>query len=179
MPVFTIPNVQNADKSQFYKGFYLALVYLNKIPPHLLFIISGKVYSITIKGKQEGEPVQVLLKTISLKQIQCLFLQIDLPVLNLNGTSAKEAVELIMRKYSVVNSQTTCLSPLRDFFSSNLSADISKASVIFDLITELYKFKCIKNVYHLFLDKRLINNNIEIETYSVQDIYQRINQLSK
>ncbi|MDQ3191599.1 MAG: hypothetical protein M3Q58_08400 [Bacteroidota bacterium] len=179
MPVFNIHNALAADEKQFYKGFYLALIYADRIPPHLLFILNGKLYSISTKGRQKGEPVEVLLKTIALKQIQSLFFQIDLVALNLTDKIAKEVIEQIINKYSRVYGEITCLSPLKDFFSSNLSCNISKASVIFDLIPELYKHKCVKNVYHLNMGHCIIDNNIEVITYSVEDIYRRINQLSK
>lgn len=179
MSAFTVFNVLPAEKDQFYKGFYLVLLYLDKTPPHLILIIKGKIYSISTKGKQVGEPLEALLKTISLKQIQSLFFQIDLSVLNINEQAAKDSMDQIMQKYTGVNETVTCLYPLKDFFSANLSVDINKASVVFHLIPELYKHNCIKNVYHLFLGDRINDNNIELNTYTIKDIYRRINQLNQ
>ncbi|HET6244291.1 MAG: hypothetical protein H0V01_06305 [Bacteroidetes bacterium] len=179
MPVFTIFDILSPEKRQFYTGFYLGLVYLDRIPPHLIFILEGKIYSITTKGNQAGTPVEVLLKTISQKQIQSLFFKINPKVLKMDQNSAKESMDRIMQKYSGIKDDITCLSPLKDFFSANLSADFNQASVVFHLISELYKHKCILNVYQLFMESRILDNNIELETYSIVDVRNRIKHLDQ
>ena len=176
MSFFNVRNILPADNVLLSNGFYLGMLYVNKIPPHLLLIVNGKIYGLSVKAKQSGEPFEPLLKTISVKKISSLFFQIESSVLKLNGLTAEALIEEIMFKYSAINGKLTCLSPIKDFFSASVSAEIIKSSTIFDLLPELYTHSAIKNVYHLFMEKMLNNNNIELEIYSLDDIYRRINQ---
>ena len=176
MSVYNVRNILPADNTLLSNGIYLSMLYVNKIPPHLLLIVNGKIWGLSVKGKQSGEPFEALLKTISVKKISSLFFQIDPAALKLYGLTDEALIEEIMFKYSDINGKLTCLSPIKDFFSSSVSAEVIKSSTIFDLLPELYAHCAIKNVYHLFMERMLINNNVELKKYSLYDIYSRINQ---
>jgi hypothetical protein len=58
------------------KGTWLVILHASRIPPHVGLMINGNYNSLTIKERELNVSSEVLLKTISQKKIEALFLKI-------------------------------------------------------------------------------------------------------
>lgn len=58
------------------KDSLLVILHANRIPPHIGLLINGNYNSLTIKGHELNVNIEALLKTISQKKIESVFIEL-------------------------------------------------------------------------------------------------------
>ena len=178
MSVFVIPKIQNFDPVKAKTGTFLLIINADKKPPHIALLIHGKVFSLTVKGRQIGDPIAVFLKAVFRNSLKTLFIEIN-PSNNFNTEDiVKLLSKAIMEFERVEPGKITCLNPIKSFFNSVYHVNTGQINFVFDLIPQLYEMKLIKAVYHLNLSSELNGEDYFFEKYAMSDINNRIIELS-
>lgn len=98
------------------KGTWLVLLHASRIPPHIGLMINGNYNSLTIKERELNVKLEALLKIISQKKIETLFVKI------IKHQVFSEEFQLLTfqeqpKQFTVVKeNEATCLSPIKLFF---------------------------------------------------------------
>lgn len=175
MAVFIIPDVQPLNKVPLDAGIFLVILNADKKPPHIALLINGKVYSLTVKGRQMGDLADTLMKSIHIRSIKTLFFALKPPV-----TDALKAMEKSLMAYEkAVAGKVTCLGPLKDFFTLAYAINSQKANYIFELLPLLYRNKTITGVYHLNMENETKEKNYHFQTYTMDEINTNIIKLNQ
>ena len=177
MSVYVIPKIQNFDSAKVKSGTFLLIINAEKKPPHIALLVDGKVYSLTVKGRQIGDPLELFIKAINRNAIKTLFIEICA-----NSTFKTEnVVRLIstslMEFERVEPGKITCLNPIKSFFNSAYQVDTKEVNFVFDLLPQLYAMKLINAVYQLNLSSLLNGQDYFFEKYSMSDINSRIREI--
>lgn len=179
MPVFVVHHVHPLNNVSPFQGIFLVLLNAGKRPPHIALLINGKVYSLTHRGTQIGEPLEVLMKSINIKTIKTLFFKLTPPA----GFVEKEVkieMEKILLNYNKAEVGTvTCLAPVKDFFELKYNLTVHHAEFVFDLLPLLDSEKVIENVFHLHMEKDLKEGKYFFEKYTMEEINSNLNKLNK
>ena len=167
--MLTIHPVFPAKEDELYKGLYIVIIHLSRIPPHLFLAYNGELFSITISGPKPNEPLVVLIRASSQKAFPILFCKIKE-----NNTSSEiilKSLELAVEKHQQVKvGGASCLAPLKSFFEEVYSLNIKNVNFIFDLIPLLESEKLIE-AYHSIGFK---DTSITINGYTQAEIDQEI-----
>ena len=157
--MLTIDPVLPAKEDTLYKGLYIVIIHLFRIPPHLFLAYNGKLFSISISGPKPNEPLVGLIRASSQKAFPVLFCKIK------ENNSTEEFIfkclENTVEKHQKVSlSGATCLSPLKSFFEETYSLNMNRVHFIFDLIPLLESEKLIEAYYSIgFNETSLIINS--------------------
>ena len=166
MENFALSPVLPGENTDFSRGIYIILFEADKIPPHLLLSVNGKVFSITASGRQLGSPLEKLLLFIKRKNIAALFVEVGIP----GGRTAENLQESARVNFSsydrVVEGKISCLFPLRDFAAELFGNEMRKADFIFELLPLLGKQNATGNVYELNMQHLIANGKFELLTYT-------------
>ena len=125
------------DNQKLSKGIWLAVLHMDRIPPHIGIIFSGNYYSLTIKGKESKVDLTVLTKTIQQKKINSVFIKIkDHPVFS------TEHIEDIFNEQlnefdQVKQYRSTCLSPIKKCFNEFYSMQSNENELFFEFMQKL------------------------------------------
>jgi hypothetical protein len=166
---YSINVCREAEKDDFHKGTFLAIIYVNKIPPHLAIVSDNRIFEISVKGNKIGMPFEPFYKTITQKKIPSVFIKVKTTQVNLY-----ESFEM----FCALENGKTCLSPIKKYFSTYFDFDSTRVETIFDLLPLLEKFKMIETCISLNIGP-LNDNNLLLQTYSLKDIFNRIEFLKK
>lgn len=136
---------------------YLVMVAIDKVPPHLAMISNHKYFSLSSKGLKLAVDVNKILESVIRKNIPTLLIKLP-EVMTLN---------IVRDKFSMYNSLSeggSCLSPIKDVFSS-YAQDLNEAEYVFNLIPMLYKKGWVKEVYSLCYNKNtfMLNEYSQVE----------------
>ena len=173
MSEFIIPNVQPLNKVPLNAGFFLVILNAERKPPHIAVLINGKLYSLTAKGRQIGDPVDLLAKSIHIRSIKTLFFALTPPI-----TDAEKAMGRSLMSYEKAEAgKISCLSPLKDFFAQAYPIDAHKANYVFELLPLLYQQKAIMDVYHLNMENETKEKSYLFPSYTMDEIYSNITKL--
>lgn len=157
------------------KGIYLCLLHAKRIPPHIGIIINGNYHSLTIKGTEPNVPLKALLKTISQKKIETIFLKIKPhPVFSVEHLNAM-FLEILKPYTSIKNNELTCLSPLKEFFYEFYAVPKSDKDIIFTFINRLHNNNFILEANSLNLT--LESGQVQIPVYSQEELNNKIKSI--
>ena len=167
----TIPT-KPFDESILNKGIFLCLLHVKRVPPHIGIVIDGLFHSLTIKGSEPNVAIKALLKTISQKKIETIFLKITgHPVYSLDHLS--DMFLEILKKYPAIKAnELTCLSPIKDFFNEYYALNSSASDIIYSFLERLTNNNFILESYSVNLT--LSHNKVEIPIYSQTELNDKI-----
>ena len=176
MSEIIIPNIQKAEDVVLKKGTYILISEATQKPPHLSLLVEGKIFSLGVKGHQLNMPFELQLKLIKVKKINTLLIKLDTSLYIIGNQLFKEAKYNTIKFSKIEMGIATCLSPIKDFCANIFDLDMSRVNFIFDLLPILYERKLISACYHYNMEKYLVNNSFHFPKYTMQDIYERVNQ---
>lgn len=160
-----------SSESIFNKGFYLWILKVDRIPPHLILSYNGKYYNLSVYGKFIGQSIERLLKTINQKKIKTLVLSLT-DFENLQSNIVKS-----YNKFERVEAPgITCISPIKELFQVYAYPD--SISTIHDLIPLLIKNNVVTSNYGINLELNKNDNSFELPFYTINDVYQCIDELN-
>ena len=174
MSKYKIDHVEELNEAHLQEGVYLVLMHALTIPPHLLLIISGKVFSISTMGPAVDEEIRRYLTLIKKRRIKTLFIKIEIPEL-FTTTELQEKIRRITLEYPRVDvGVATCLSPIKDFCGETLMIDRDQILLVFDLLDSLKKHEAVSACYHLNLEQEIRLASISLDRYSVFEVNEAI-----
>jgi hypothetical protein len=173
---FLIYDIQSIKKNQLQEGVFILLLNVKNVPPHLLIIISGKVFSISTKGVELDKPIDVYWNLIDKHNLPSIFVQLSLPDL-FSLDELQEKIRLITKKFPAVDTHTvSCLMPLKEFCFEVYSTEQDNVLLVFDLLEELKNKESIEAYYHKNLDQEIKAGNYSLTKYSVHEVNEAINK---
>jgi len=154
------------------KGIYISILNATHRPPHLVLVVKGLAYSISVSGFKSENKLQDLIRLIFAKKIKTLFIEL-VPVY------FKEDDNLLINKFvsichSVELGKVTCIYPIKEFCKLAYNVDISKVDFIFDLLPILEKNSLIKNRLALNMNDDVINGTFNLRSYNLSTVLKRI-----
>lgn len=183
---YFIHNILQADNVVLKRDIYLVIMYANRIPPHILLSINGKLFSLSVKGHLLDEDMNLYLRTIMKYKIETLFIKLIVPPV-FTMEQLHKTVTQITLSYPRIEpgltlpdgSQVTCLAPVKEFCNNIYHTDTAGVSFIFDLLPRLEKQGVIGCSYHLNMEKDLLpENNFALNIYSMFEVNENIHTLS-
>lgn len=144
---------------------FIALVYANRIPPHLMYVSNGQYFSLEHNGLKIAS-TDSLMKTVELKRIPLLLVQV------INKYDQK-VITSIFQKHSLGSNNATCLDPIKELFGD------MESNYIYELLPQLMKRGLIEGFYALNMDLELTNNQFEFQNYTKKEIFEHINRLNQ
>lgn len=170
----TIPT-KPFQEAEIEKGIYLCLLHAKRLPPHIGIIINGKYHSLTIKGTEPNVQVKALLKTISQKKIETIFLKIvPHPVYSIDHLNSV-FLEILKPYTSIKNTELTCLSPIKEFFLEFYAVKSNDKDIIFTFLNRLNNNSFILEANSLNLS--LENNEVKVPVYSQEQLNDKIKSI--
>ncbi|MFT6716064.1 MAG: hypothetical protein ACJA0Q_000693 [Saprospiraceae bacterium] len=174
---YKLQGVSQFKKEYLKEGVYLILLNALKVPPHLLLVVSGKVFSISTLGPALDEEVDKYLRLIDKKKLPTLFVKLSLPDI-FTKEDLLEKVRSITSSYPRVDvGLVTCLNPIKDFCSDIYAVDKDQINLVFDLLDELQLQNSIEGYFHMNLNREIHNGEIFIEKYSIFEVNEAIHAL--
>jgi hypothetical protein len=157
--------------SDFQKGFYLWILKVDKVPPHLILSYQGKYYNLSVYGRFMSQPLEALLKTIIQKKIQTLILSLK------DFDDLEEKIKDSYHKFEKVEAPyITCLSPIKELFEKYKYS--GAISTIHDLLPLLEKNDVITSSYGINIKLNENDKSFELPFYTINDVYQCIDELN-
>jgi hypothetical protein len=153
------------------KGAWIAVLHAQRIPPHVGLIFSGLYGSLTIKERELNVKTDVLVKTISQKRIESIFLKVvPHPVFSIEHQK-EMFTEHLMKYPHVKQNESTCLTPVRNFFNEFYALNSNENELLYDFVKKLSE--------NLFIEKAALmnlnfENGIELPHYSAEELNERI-----
>ena len=178
MSKYRIDEIQELNEGLLQGGVYLVLMHALTVPPHLLLLVSGKVFSISTMGPAVDEEIGRYLTLIKKRSVKTLFVKIKVPEL-FTASELREKIRRITLEYPRVDvGVATCLSPIRDFCEETLAIDRSEISLVFDLLDSLKRQEAVESFYHLNLGQELKMASLFLNRYSVFEVNEAIYSVS-
>ncbi|GIV26917.1 MAG: hypothetical protein KatS3mg027_0731 [Bacteroidia bacterium] len=142
------------------KNAFLILTDIHITPPHCSLLLNNQWYSLNFNECKNGIPAEILLKLIQTKNQPTIFLQ-------LTFIPNEKITSIIFNQYSKVDFQNniTCISPIKEILVAH-DIQISKNTLLYEMIELLYKIQLIKEGYSLFYTEK----NFCLKTYSKEDL---------
>jgi len=175
---YKLHNVQEFKKQYLGEGVYLILLNALDVPPHLLLVVSGKVFSISTLGPSLNEDAGKYLRLIEKRNLPTLFVKLSLPLI-FTPKDLLDKVQSITSSYPRVDvGVATCLNPIKDFCSDIYNVDKTQINLVFDLLDELQLQKSIEGYFHLNLSNEIVSGEISMEKYSVFEVNEAIHSIA-
>jgi hypothetical protein len=161
------------DPGIFNKGAWLVVLHASRIPPHVGLMIDGNYNSLTIKERELNVNVAPLLKAISQKKIEALFLKlVKHPVFSTDHQLSVFQEQL--NQFSAVKpNEATCLSPLKLFFEEFYAVPNDKDQLFFDFVEVLSQNDYIANAVGINLPENK-NKSFILPHYTNRELQDRI-----
>lgn len=167
---FHLKSTDSFAPEYLHKGVVLVLLHAKRIPPHVGLIIDKTYQSLTIKGRELNVPVDALLRTISQKEKEVVFIKIKKhPTFSDNYLKEYFTANILQYK-KVEEGGATCLHPIRSFFEEAYLINTDGVNYVFDLIHELQKNGKIEGVCFNNIPEKFV----ELPVYTKDDIYEGI-----
>lgn len=157
MSNYSITNIKPFDKFESNET-YLALIAIDKTPPHLALFSNLKYFSLSSNGVKKGVDANIILNSLNRKSIQCLFLL-------LSEKLDLKQVSLEFNKYSHLKKGQSCLNPIKNLLTSS-DNNLGNYHYAFDLIPAMYSRNLISDAYKF----NYVNSNFEFIQYSQEEI---------
>lgn len=153
-------------------GLWLVLVGINETPPHIALISEGKYYSLSTRKVDCGGSLEKFINTLERKHIPSLFVNIKT-----TGQSILLLENIYKDLQPLVNTENTCLYPIKQLFMEFYSPDFSGVNYVFELLAVAEKKKLIGECMAVF-HKNTNSNIITLPKYSMSQIRNNIHALS-
>lgn len=168
MQHFRLSNILPGAKETLMRGTYIVLLDPLHLPPHLLVCHEGKLFSLSVSGRQLGSPLEKLLAWSERKKVPSLFIEWKLPA----GSSAKSFPDLAQNSFSryprVEAGKVSCLFPIREMAAALHGEKMKSARFIFELLPLLKDKNAIGASYSFQLETT--NNEFELLSYSEAEL---------
>lgn len=174
MADFQLTNIFPANEKVLMNDCFLVLLHANRIPPHLLVSIHGKIFTLSVKGATVDGELASLLQLIRRKKIETVFIRLSLPPVFTFEQLQSEIRQCTLAYPRVDVGMATCLAPIRDFCGAVYKAETGQVNLVFDLISELRKVQAVRDCFHLNLDHLLVDRMLVMPVYRVNDVYEAI-----
>jgi hypothetical protein len=175
----TVPYTLNIDRpfneEDLHRGVYLVVLHASRIPPHIGLIAGKKYHSLTIKGQETDQPIDVLLKNIRIRKIASLFIRIKAHPTFSNDFMREHFIEDVQQFPKVEVGGATCLSPVKLFFEKLYELPVSNVSYLFELLPALEQNGLPEHVSALNIEER----NFQLPVYDLEQIHSEIRQAQK
>ncbi|MCB0396311.1 MAG: hypothetical protein KDD36_06645 [Flavobacteriales bacterium] len=173
---FILNNVLPVSEEVLNNNIYLMLLHARQAPPHIYLSISGKIFSLGVKGAIIDGHMSQMIRFIKSRRIESLFIQLNMPPLFTPADLSDRIREITLAYPKVDAGIATCLTPVRDFCDEVYGTGIQNIHLIFDLLPELQRRGAVGGVYHYFLDDDIRNGSFSMKRYVVADIYESIHK---
>lgn len=155
------------------KGTWLVVLHASRIPPHVGLMIDGNYNSLTIKERELNVSSEALLKMISQKKIETLFLKLVRHPVFSSDHQLNIFQEQLNQFTAVKQNEATCLSPLKLFFEEFYAVKNNKEQLFFDFLEELYQNEYLVQAVGLNVINKA-NNTLALPHYTNEELQQRI-----
>ena len=156
------------------QGFFLLVLNALKKPPHLVLMVRGKPYSLTVNGpKMYGSHLEIQ-KLIRAKKIPTLYFQLRSPKSAKDSELLGLAEQFTFEHSRAGSDNVTCLYPLKKFCEAAYCLDISRVHFIFDLLPLLFNDLLITASYQMHMNHYLVGGTYAMEQYSMDDVHDAI-----
>jgi hypothetical protein len=153
------------------KGAWLAILHAQRIPPHVGLIFSGFYSSLTIKERELDIRTDILVKTITQKRIESIFLKVvPHPVFSI-GHQKEMFTEHLMKYQQVKQNESTCLTPVKNFFNEFYALNSDENELLYDFVKKLSENDFIERAALVNVS---FENGIELPYYSGSELNERI-----
>ncbi|MEO6302508.1 MAG: hypothetical protein ABIP51_04990 [Bacteroidia bacterium] len=154
------------------KDLWLVALYANRIPPHIGLMINGNYNSLTIKGHELNVSHEALLKTISQKKIESVFIKLKKnPVFSFDHQL--EMLQEMISKFGPVRQyEVTCLSPIKLFFEQFYAVHNIDEELYFDLMKRMNENEYFEFAGSFNFD--LHNGFVELPFYTIDQLNETI-----
>jgi hypothetical protein len=153
---------------------WLVILHTKRIPPHVGILTNGNYNSLTIKGHELNISVEALLKTISQRKIESVFVKL-LPHPVFSAYYQLEVFQEMIKQFPMVKqNEATCLSPVKLFLEEFYALTIDKSELLFQLVNRLSENNYIKQVSAINI--ALPENGFELPLYTPSHLQKRIQQ---
>ena len=177
-PSYKMSNLLPATERLLMGDVFLVLLYVTRIPPHLIISINGKIFTISVKGATVDGELPALLTLIRRKNIETVFIRLALPPLFTLDQLKKEIRECTLAYPRAGIGVATCLTPIKNFCHSVYETESKNVNLIFDLLPKLQERNAMKDCYQMNLEKYLLNNAFSLHAYEMHDVYEAIRNSS-
>lgn len=156
------------------KGTWLVILHASRIPPHVGLMIDGNYNSLTIKERELNVSSEALIKTISQKKIEALFLKtVKHPVFS-SDYQLSTFQEQLSQFTAVKQNEATCLSPIKLFFEEFYAVRNNKEQLFYDFVDELFQNDYISQAIGLNIVSKAENNIFTLPHYTNEELQTRI-----
>lgn len=177
-PSYKISNILPANEAILMHDVFLILLYANRIPPHLLVSVNGKIFTLSVKGATVDGALPSLLTLIRRKNIETIFIRLALPPL-FSLEQLKEEIRNCTLAYPRADiGIATCLTPIKDFCHTIYDTELKNVNLIFDLLPKLQERNAMKDCYQINMEKHLSGSSFALDIYQVNDVYEAIRKSS-
>jgi len=182
MSEYTFQNINHLGEEaaeQLSTGVHIILFNPTSPPPHLLILVHGSVFSLSVTGPRVNWALAELLRTVGTKKIPSLFISLKEPQsIVVKDTDVKEFIhDLTVIHPGATANEASCLFPIMEFCKSVYNIDISNVKVIFDLLDQLEGKNLIESFSHLNMDKWIEDGAFHIERYREEEVNDMITNL--
>lgn len=178
MSKYKFDQLTGFKKEYLKEGVYVVLLNALTVPPHLLLIVSGKVFSISTLGPALDQDFDKYYHLILRKRIPSVFVKLSLPDI-FTKEDLLEKVRSVTSAYPRVDIDiATCLTPIKDFCEDVYSVDKTKVNLVFDLLDGLKAQNAIEEYYQMNLEDHLIQGTLDIDVYSVFEVNEAIHSVT-
>ena len=174
MSKFEINNIQPAIEADLQHGTYIVLLNVRDLPPHLLLMSRGELFSLSIKGPKLHLPLELQLKLIKRAQIPSIFVKLNAEIHVQEGVIYKQAVSSTLAFSKADVGFATCLSPIKAFCDAIFHINTGEANFIYELLPLLDKKGFVEGYHGINMQPYMIVNTFFMEKYSMQTIYDSI-----
>lgn len=173
---YTLSVTNQTFNKDLYKGTWLVVLHVSRIPPHIGIVIDGNYNSLTIKGHELNINLEVLIKTIQKKNIEALFIKLQHhPVFS--GDFQKEICQHYIQQFTQVKpNEASCLSPVKLFLQEFYALQLLHDELLFELMERLKQNQYIKTVMGINIDKLIENGEVALPVYTQQELQEVIKQ---
>ena len=161
------------------EGVHIILFNPTVPPPHLLILVHGSVFSLSVSGPRVNWALSELLNMVARKKIPTLFISLKEPAsVLIKDTSVKEVIhDLTVAHKGVTANEASCLFPIMEFCKTVYNIDISKVKVIFDLLDQLNDLSLVTRLSQLNLDNWIEDGVFRISRYGEEEVNEMITNL--
>lgn len=144
-------------------GFYIWILHASKIPPHIGCSIDGKYFSVKVNGKDNGIPVDQVVRLIESKRISTFFVEVQTQI------KLVQVMDFFEKEPLLEPNKNSCTTPINKLFESKDSNQ-----QVATLLKQLESESMIGNVFALHLP----NDHGGVLSYSKEEINNRLEALN-
>lgn len=176
---YILEDLELAPYQKLQKGVYILLYNVVVVPPHLLVLVNGKVFSISTKGVEIDKEFELYWQLIQRNNVPCVFVELQLPKL-FSLDELQEKIRLITSAFPAVQSNgVSCLMPIKEFCTEIYQIQNQSVNLVFDLLDALKLNNSIVGYFHVNLQNEMEHNSFKMQKYTVFDVNEAIYKSAK